>query len=136
LDVGCGCGELTNDLSSSDAIDLDADTNMIAKAQQQFPHLQFIQTDVCEFDLEEPVDVIFSNAALQWVRNENNARGRTGGGLHGPCLETGWTVCGGVWSQGQCQNRRASKYCKHRTVRGTFQALQSIPLSWRNMELK
>mmetsp|Transcript_18829 Transcript_18829/g.34060 ORF Transcript_18829/g.34060 Transcript_18829/m.34060 type:complete len:110 (+) Transcript_18829:278-607(+) len=108
---------------------------MIAKARQQFPHLQLIQTDIYQFDLEEPVDVIFSNAALHWVGNENNAAEATDGGLHGPCLETGWTVCGGVWRQGQCHNRRASKYCKHRTVRGTFQALQSIPLSWRAMEL-
>jgi trans-aconitate 2-methyltransferase len=67
---------MTNDLSSSDAIDLDADPSMIAKAQQQFPHLQFIQSDVCEFDLEEPVDVIFNNAALHWVGNENNAAER------------------------------------------------------------
>ena len=49
---------------------------MIAKARQQFPHLQFIQTDVCQFDLEETVNVIFSNAALHWVGNEKNVAER------------------------------------------------------------
>ena len=108
---------------------------MIAKAQQQFPHLQFIQTDVCEFDLEEPVDVIFSNAALHWVGNENNAAERAVVCM-ARALKPGGRFVVEFGGKGNVKTGGASKYCKHRTVRGTFQALQSIPLSWRNMELK
>eukprot|EP00544_Gedaniella_sp_CCMP2646_P008053 CAMPEP_0202487050 /NCGR_PEP_ID=MMETSP1361-20130828/5480_1 /ASSEMBLY_ACC=CAM_ASM_000849 /TAXON_ID=210615 /ORGANISM="Staurosira complex sp., Strain CCMP2646" /LENGTH=148 /DNA_ID=CAMNT_0049116351 /DNA_START=412 /DNA_END=860 /DNA_ORIENTATION=- len=62
---------------------------MIAKARQQFPHLQLIQTDIYQFDLEEPVDVIFSNAALHWVGNENNAAEATDGGFMARALKPG-----------------------------------------------
>jgi SAM-dependent methyltransferase len=87
LDVGCGSGELTQALyertrSSSVVMGLDADPNMISKANEQYPHLNFFQADVRNFDLssslllesststteEDPrVDLIFSNAALHWV---------------------------------------------------------------------
>ena len=55
-------------------IGLDADPNMIARAREQFPELTFLVADVRAFDLVDgPVDAIFSNAALHWVKDANQA---------------------------------------------------------------
>ena len=80
LDIGCGGGELTASIaeagvsSSSDkainrieAVGFDSDPNMVEMAQDQFPHLTFFQGDARNFEVDEPFDAIFSNAALHWV---------------------------------------------------------------------
>lgn len=78
LDIGCGPGELTEALrlkgqeASGDGpsivcMGMDADENMIRRAKEQFPLIEFFVGDVRDFTLPEPVDVIFSNAALHWV---------------------------------------------------------------------
>merc|ERR1712176_765176 len=82
LDVGCGSGELTNKIheAGSFAIGIDADQNMIEKATKTFPNPNFYQADAAEIDLEkigggehEPLDAIFSNAALHWVKDAESA---------------------------------------------------------------
>jgi trans-aconitate 2-methyltransferase len=75
LDLGCGTGELTNAISqrypgSIVVVGIDADATMIARAQQQYSNLDFRLADARSFalhDEEEPMDAIFSNAALHWV---------------------------------------------------------------------
>jgi len=69
LDLGCGTGELTNEihLLGATVIGIDADAQMIARAQSQFPDCEFMVGDARSFVLEEPVDAVFSNAALHWV---------------------------------------------------------------------
>jgi trans-aconitate methyltransferase len=70
LDLGCGTGQLTAQLASTGATvwGIDADATMIAKAQQNYPHLKFEQADARNFQVEAPVDAIFSNAMLHWVK--------------------------------------------------------------------
>lgn len=46
---------------------------MIAQAQSQFPDCEFQVGDARSFVLEEPVDAIFSNAALHWVPDVNRS---------------------------------------------------------------
>ena len=70
LDLGCGTGELTHELSlrGAKAIGIDADPQMIARAQAQFPEIEFMVGDARSFVIDgSPVDVVFSNAALHWV---------------------------------------------------------------------
>lgn len=69
LDLGCGSGELTQQLADSGAkvIGLDASADMIAKAHEQFPALDFRVGDGATFELPERFDAVFSNAALHWM---------------------------------------------------------------------
>jgi trans-aconitate methyltransferase len=69
LDLGCGTGQLTDLIARSGAetLGLDASATMIEAAQQQFPHLKFITADARHFQVEQPLDAVFSNAALHWI---------------------------------------------------------------------
>lgn len=76
LDIGCGTGELTAELASTGAtlIGMDADPQMVAQAQAQYPDVTFQTGDMRDFRVEEPVDVLFSNAALHWIPGKDIAQ--------------------------------------------------------------
>ncbi|RCG31258.1 trans-aconitate 2-methyltransferase [Sphaerisporangium album] len=68
VDLGCGSGELTAELGrrwpEADVHGVDSSPAMIAKAP---PGPSFSVGDVRDWRPDRPVDVIFSNALLQWV---------------------------------------------------------------------
>lgn len=70
LDIGCGTGQLTHAIAETGAVvsGIDADAVMIATAQQQYPELSFTVADARNFNVKQPVDSIFSNAALHWIK--------------------------------------------------------------------
>ena len=69
LDLGCGTGELTAKIAESGAevIGIDSASEMIAKAQKHYSQLKFKVADARNFQLSEPADAVFSNAALHWI---------------------------------------------------------------------
>jgi trans-aconitate methyltransferase len=69
LDLGCGTGDLTKEISLSGAkvIGVDSSADMIAKAKTKFPEIEFYQMDGRELKLDTLVDAIFSNAVLHWI---------------------------------------------------------------------
>src|ERR1700722_14761386 len=71
LDVGCGTGQLTGEISRSGAqvVGIDSATSMIEQAKQNFPDVRFEQFDVTAMPYREEFDAVFSNAALHWVRD-------------------------------------------------------------------
>src|SRR5690349_18979566 len=75
LDVGCGTGELTNELSKSGATitGIDASEQMIYKAKQHFPNIQFFVKDATNFLFDESFDAAFSNATLHWINDQLKA---------------------------------------------------------------
>lgn len=75
LDVGCGTGELTNELSKSGAtiVGIDASEQMIRKAKEQFPNIEFFVKDATNFSFDEPFDAAFSNATLHWINDQLKA---------------------------------------------------------------
>jgi trans-aconitate methyltransferase len=71
LDLGCGTGQLSAAIAGSGAhvIGLDLSAEMLNQARGNYPEIEFVQGDASDFALDAPVDAIFSNAALHWVKN-------------------------------------------------------------------
>jgi len=75
LDLGCGTGQLTDEISKSGAtvIGIDASEKMIEAAREKFSKIDFYVKKATDFQFEEPFDAIFSNAALHWVMESEKA---------------------------------------------------------------
>lgn len=74
LDIGCGPGNSTSVLKkifpNAHILGVDNSENMIKKARESYPDLDFRICDVtAEADKLGGYDVIFSNACLQWIPN-------------------------------------------------------------------
>src|SRR5256885_9454937 len=72
VDLGCGPGNVTATLldrwPDATVVGIDSSPEMIAKATELTgPRLTFAQGDIATWRPDAPVDVIVSNAALQWV---------------------------------------------------------------------
>ena len=78
LDLGCGAGHLSQKIAESGAevIGLDSSPEMIAQARINYPKLRFMLEDARRFSLPEPVDAVFSNAALHWILPPDQAAAR------------------------------------------------------------
>ncbi len=77
VDLGCGSGQLTARIAESGAavIGLDHSPEMIAQARANFPGIDFRVADATAFTIDAPVDAVFSNAALHWVKDAGAAIG-------------------------------------------------------------
>lgn len=75
LDVGCGTGHLTQAIHSSGAhvTGIDSSPHMIAQALEQFPHIPFSVQNILDITYHNQFDAIFSNAALHWVTQADQA---------------------------------------------------------------
>lgn len=72
VDLGCGTGELTRALherlEASETLGIDGSDAMLAKAGAfATPGLRFEKGDIGTLAPERPFDLVFSNAALQWI---------------------------------------------------------------------
>jgi trans-aconitate 2-methyltransferase len=78
VDLGCGTGELTAELArrlpEARVLGLDRSDAMLSKsAAFAAPNLRFEKADISKFSPAAPVDLVFSNAALQWVPRHESA---------------------------------------------------------------
>lgn len=74
LDLGCGDGSLTEQLSllvpRGKVLGIDASMNMIETAKMlRKNNLEFAHMDINEMNFDGEFDLIFSNAALHWVKD-------------------------------------------------------------------
>ncbi len=72
VDLGSGPGELTASLRNrwpgADIVGVDSSPEMIARARSyERPGLSFVEMDLRAWEPPRPVDVLLSNATLQWV---------------------------------------------------------------------
>jgi len=72
LDIGCGDGKVTNlfyQQSAKEVIGIDSSSNMIVLAKSNYKEITFIVMDAQKIEFENKFDLVFSNAALHWVKN-------------------------------------------------------------------
>ncbi len=71
VDLGCGTGDLTadlhHDLAARETLGLDSSEEMLAQAPAGVPGLRFVRGDLGAFADDAAWDLVFSNAAVQWV---------------------------------------------------------------------
>ena len=76
IDIGCGPGNSTQILSkrwtNSSIIGVDNSHAMIEKARKDFPNQEWKIVDVSKDEIEGEFDIVFSNAAIQWIPDHVN----------------------------------------------------------------
>lgn len=75
LDLGCGNGAISKTLKDKGFAvkGIDASKELLDIAKNNDSEIQFIQADATDFKLEEPVDVVFSNAVFHWIDRKKQA---------------------------------------------------------------
>ncbi|WP_373528617.1 trans-aconitate 2-methyltransferase [Nostoc sp.] len=75
LDLGCGTGQLTEKIAQvgAEVMGVDHAPAMIEKARQNYPHIRFDVADATNFRVDKPLDAVFSNAVLHWVKEADSA---------------------------------------------------------------
>jgi trans-aconitate 2-methyltransferase len=72
VDLGCGTGLLTaalhHELDARETLGVDSSDAMLERARTvAVSGVRFVRGDINDWEPAEPVDVVFSNAALQWL---------------------------------------------------------------------
>jgi trans-aconitate 2-methyltransferase len=71
IDLGCGPGNSTAVLRQrwpkAHITGLDSSSDMIAASSGSYPDIEWLVGDIAAWRADSPFDVVFSNAALQWV---------------------------------------------------------------------
>ena len=72
IDLGCGNGALTERLREEgiSVIGIDASDEMLKAARLNHPNIEFVLADATAFNIEDPVDLVFSNAVFHWIDGE------------------------------------------------------------------
>ena len=86
LDLGCGDGALTAQIAAlvpgGLVLGIDASEGMIAAAQPKArQNLRFVRTDINSLSFSSEFDVVFSNAALHWVKDHQRLYANVGRSL-------------------------------------------------------
>ena len=76
LDLGCGPGNVTQFLQGrwpdAKIVGLDSSAEMLEKARAAHPNMEWIEADLSEWTPDEPFNLLYSNAVLQWVKGHTN----------------------------------------------------------------
>ena len=72
VDLGCGTGGLTallhHEVSATSTLGVDSSEAMLDRTRAlETPDVSFVRGDIATWEPDAPFDVVFSNAALQWV---------------------------------------------------------------------
>lgn len=81
IDLGCGTGQLTMEIARrgvEHVFGIDASPSMIQQASLNYPVVEASNyswrvADAASFEMDQPVDAIFSNATLHWVQPPKKA---------------------------------------------------------------
>lgn len=72
-DLGCGAGNVTRLLAQrwphAVVVGIDSSAAMLERARAEAPAIEWRQADLATWKADQPVDVLYSNAALHWIDN-------------------------------------------------------------------
>ena len=73
LDLGCGTGTLTKELSlrAGEVQGVDASDEMIRRARELYPGVEFEVADALSLKWEDRWDIVFSNAVFHWISRQD-----------------------------------------------------------------
>jgi trans-aconitate 2-methyltransferase len=70
-DYGCGPGNssalLVRRFPDAEVVGVDDSPEMLARARRDFPEGHWVQANIATYQAPAPLDLLFANAALQWV---------------------------------------------------------------------
>lgn len=69
LELGCGNGYLLNALKPSRGLGVDISSEMVRQAKSEYPHLEFICSDIEDFQVHEKFDYIIISGTLGFVED-------------------------------------------------------------------
>src|SRR5438477_6759424 len=76
IDLGCGPGNSTGLLRErwpeAAITGLDSSADMLEAARHDYPGIDFLAGDIAAWSSSEAYDLVFSNAALQWVGDQDS----------------------------------------------------------------
>ena len=69
LDLGCGTGTLTSEISDKypDVLGVDGSPDMIQQAKETYPTVSFEVVDALNMSFDKEWDIVFSNAVFHWI---------------------------------------------------------------------
>lgn len=71
VDLGCGAGNVTRFIAErwpqAHVIGVDNSAAMLAKARDTLPQVEWVESGIADWQPAQPVDLIYSNAALHWL---------------------------------------------------------------------
>jgi trans-aconitate 2-methyltransferase len=75
VDLGCGVGNITRQLEmhwpEAKITGVDSSGNKLLRARQTYPDIDWQHADIEDWTPSEPVDLFFSNSALQWQKDHD-----------------------------------------------------------------
>ncbi|MFL2769398.1 MAG: methyltransferase domain-containing protein [Rhodospirillaceae bacterium] len=75
VDLGCGPGNVTKHLKDTwpnrVVTGVDKSETMLARARDSYPEISWEKGDIATWTAEQPMALIFSNAALHWLSNHH-----------------------------------------------------------------
>lgn len=69
LEIGCGTGDLLNSLKPKRGVGIDISSEMIKNAKQKFPHLEFLEMDAENVEINEKFDYIVISDTLGYFED-------------------------------------------------------------------
>jgi len=83
VDLGCGAGNATKILAErwpgAKVTGVDSSAEMLARAREESPAIDWIEADVGTWKPDAPVNVLFTNATLHWLDNHETLFPRLAG---------------------------------------------------------
>jgi trans-aconitate 2-methyltransferase len=133
-DLGCGSGHLTRLIAerwpAAAVYGVDNSRDMLAEAAAEPGRVRWVEADVHRWQPDEPADLIFSNAMLQWVDGHQTLFPRLVGLLNpGGCLAVQMPLSWDLPSH-RLMRETLESAGPHGTALGTAQLRQAVARKW------